>query len=170
MKKLFCLINILGFLFLCGCNNNIADATAITEGISFTAEIEIADENYIFDVRIPQKSKMILKATAPKIINETVFEISGTQMKISCGELSYTASLSDLPENSPIRFISYVFSDASLKKNEVNFKENTYFICGKNEIYDYKLYLGTTGLPIKITDSKTNLTAIIKQATINVKH
>lgn len=166
MKKLLFFILLGVFLTLCGCDNANSGVSAITGELKFSAKIEYNDETYEFDVEIPESSKTIMKAVSPKRIKDNVFEFSGDKVSVRLGELEYKTSPRNLPNVSPVRFIYEVFENAEKNKNNVTLKNNEYFISGKTENYEYTLFIGNSGLPIKITDKKNNISAIIKQATI----
>ena len=166
MKKLFCIITVFTFLLLCGCSANNPNVTAITENLSFIAEIDSNDEKFIFDVKISKEDDITFLVVSPERIKGTIFEYSGSKLKTNLGKLVYDLKISDLPKDSPIRLICEVFSNAKTRKDDVKLKNDEFFISGDTNTYSYKLYLGTTGLPLKITDSKTHKTVIISKATI----
>lgn len=167
MKRILSLTFSVIFILLCGCNNISPGIVAVTEGLSFIAKVDYNNEIYEFKVEITQKNKMIMQVLSPKRIENFVFEFSGDSVAFGLGDLKHKSQIDALPEISPASFIYSVFSDAAKHKTDIALKNNEYFIIGTAEKYEYKLFIGTSGLPIKITDSENNITAIIKQATIN---
>ncbi len=167
MKKLLYLILFGVFLTLCcGCDKLNSDVIAVTSELKFISKIEYNDEIYEFEVEIPKNSKVIMKTLSPKRIKGTVFEVSENIVTVNLEQLEYKTSLHNLPSVSPVRFIYEVFTNAENKRNNVTLKDNEYFISGKTPTYEYTLFMGNSGLPIKITDKKINISAIIKQAAI----
>ena len=167
MRKFICLIFSLVFIVLCGCDNKNNQVTAITSGLSFTALVEYKNEEYEFKVTIPKDSVMTAEIISPKRIKGSIFEFSNSNLLFRCDDLEYKTSLQNLPENFPVGFVYSVFCDIAEKSQQVQIQNDQHFISGKTQNFNYKLLLGNTGLPIKITDNKNNITAIIKQATIN---
>jgi len=167
VRKSFCFFIALILVTLCGCSNGGTAVTAISKGISFNAEIKCENENYEFKVKIPENSNMILETVSPKKIAGSVFKISNSGATFVCGEIEHKTSLESLPKSSPVGFIYSVFSDIASRPVEAEFENDEYFITGETANYDYKLILGNTGLPIKIYDNKNNITAIIKEASID---
>ena len=81
-------------------------------------------------------------------------------------ELEYIADISSLPESNLADFIPTVFSRLKDISDNVAYKNNQYYITDKTGKYEFTVYLGQTGLPIKITDKKNSIVAIIKNPTL----
>lgn len=166
MRKTFCILVSLGLLLLCGCKSESCGVTAITDGLKFTAKIEYKKECYAYNVEIPKESNMRMEAVFPENLKGMILEFSDTSVTVNYNGIEYNMTLSDLPLSSTIGFIYTVFSDAGTKKEDIILRNDEFFISGKTPAYEYNLYFGTTGLPIKVTDDKNDITAIIENATI----
>ncbi len=164
MKKLIFLILILSLLF-CGCSAEKSNVEAITSGVSFDAEITYNNETHKYSAKINNGNETALKSLSSSLPDFSL-EFSGETVNISYDTLSYKTELSALPEQYKADFIHSVFLDASKEKNEVLSQNNSFFLAGDTEKYKYKIYFGLSGLPIKITESNFNITAILKNAKV----
>lgn len=166
MKKRLCFILVLVLAFLCGCNNNQSNISAITKNLKFTAEINYNNEAFKFDFEIHDDGKTIMKAISPERIKNTVFELYDNNILIKSNKLEYKSTLENLPVVSPISFIYNVFKCVGKNNIKAIEENNQYFISGITETYQYKLFIGSSGLPIKIIDDKNKISAIITKVTI----
>ena len=166
MKKTFCLIISLLVFTLCGCNQRNSQTAAISQGLSFTAEIDYDAQKYKFKVQIPDIQNVSMEAVYPDRLKGTLYKFSGSEVNVSCKELDYKINISDLPKVSPITFIYEIYSDINANDYEVSFENDEFYISGESENYSYNLFLGRTGLPIKIEDNENNISAVITEASI----
>jgi len=166
VKKIFSILVTAVLILLCGCDK-IHNPTALTEKISFNAEIDYNNEKYELKVKIPKNSNIIIEMDSPERLKGSIFEFSNSNLTFNSQGLSYKTSAENLPSVSPVGFIYYVFSDVAKKSDQVNFQNDEYFISGKIKNYNYKFSFGASGLPIKIIDNKNNITAFIKGVSID---
>lgn len=166
MRKTFCLIILLLVFTLCGCNKKSSQTVAVSQGLSFTAEISYASQKYKFRVQIPDIQDTTIETVYPERLKGTFYKFSGSEANVSCKELNYKINISDLPKVSPITFIYEIYSDINANDYEVSFENDEFYISGESENYSYNLFLGRTGLPIKIEDNENNISAVITEATI----
>lgn len=163
MKKIFCLILCLCFIILSGCNKKSSGVTAVTTGLSFTADVSFFDIKTTYNIKISENGEM----EAESVSGNT----SGMKLKcldeiieVSFKGLSYSTNISALPDGVISEFIYSAFKNADT--TTVFSKDKQYYINGENEKYSYKIYLGQTGLPLKIEETEKGITVIIKNATV----
>ena len=149
-----------------GCGQKNSRTQVISEGLSFFSEIETESQKYKFEVKIPDIHNMTMKAVYPDRLNGTVFEFDDDSVNIICKDLEYKINLSSMPKISPVNFIHEVYCDINSKKYDVSFENDQFFVSGKSENYEYDMFIGTTGLPLKISDEANGISAVISQATV----
>ena len=147
---------------LSGCNGIANNITPHTKGISFIAEVTYYNECYECDVAIEQNGDTVITLTQPDDIEGLTFNYKGNQVAISYKGLEYKTDLSS-PENSVANFLYSVFQNPS--KDVIKNNDNLY-VEGKADSHSYKMFLGATGLPLKITTVSGSYEVIIKNATI----
>lgn len=155
MKKLVIICFI--FVFLCSCSNERANFLPITDSLSFNAKIN--DEEMQYFVKIENKETYIEA-------DEVSLNFKGDSASIRLDKLEYKTEISALPEGIYIDFIHSVFLDASKKQTEILSRNDKFYLEGETKRYSYKIYFGSSGLPIKITDSKNNISVIILNAKV----
>ena len=159
MKKLFC-VSFALIIMLCGCEKS-PDVTLVTEGLEFTAELNVLEE-YEYRVQVITPSHMIFETVKPEKIKDTVTEINGESVILSYKGLENKTDISVLAENSPVNLIYKALVESAQKK--VSSYENEFFIefDGKGS----KLYLSQMGLPLKIVFPKKQITVVTKNPTV----
>ncbi|MBE6808408.1 MAG: hypothetical protein J6J30_01415 [Clostridia bacterium] len=166
MKKFIYILLCLS-LFLTGCSGNRKSSavTAVTTGLSFTAEISISNTTFSYFVEIAKSGSVSMKSATD---NETCVDYLFENGKIiyKYNELEYIADISSLPESNFADFIPSVFGRLKHISDNVTYKNNQYCITDKTGKYEFTVYLGQTGLPIKITDKKNSIVTIIKNPTL----
>ena len=166
MKKLFCLFVCIILILLCGCKNKSSDVTAVTTGLKFTAVIDYGGKSYECDVEIPKNSNIIIKAVNPESLNGMIYNFSDSGVKIDFNGLTYDTDITALPKNSVFGFIYDIFRDADKNKENVKVHNDDLLITGKTGAYEYNMFLGSSGLPIKIEAEENGITAFINRVTI----
>lgn len=158
MKKLLSITISLFFIFsLCNCNKESSDVTAVTTGLSFTAELSYKNQTFKYDYKIFKDGSAEALLHLDK--TETKIFFSENSIKYDFNNLEYTQSLNNLNENLIIDFIFSVMKDASNKKV---YTQNEYLCLeGKTDKYDYKMYLSEMGIPLKIEDKQKGIQVII---------
>lgn len=159
MKKIFCLFFCI--ILLSGCNKKSSEVTAVTTGLSFDAIVVSEDTETEYNITISKKGE--INAVCPS--NGISYKYNSDSLDITYKELTYSTDLSSVPEGFILDFINTVFKDCS-KKSPLN-RNNQYFLKGNTENYNYTIYFGATGLPLKIETQ--NLTITIKKTTIITK-
>ncbi len=167
MKKVFipffCLL-----AFCIGCSGFIksSDVTAITSGLSFTAEISHSDNTYIYDVTINKNGSTEMK---PKNADSTIgtdYLFDGNTVTYKYDNLEYSSKISAIPKSSYADFIYTVLKETAKQKSKVKSKNNQYYLEGKTDKYDFLIYFGGSGLPLKIIDKNKNLSVILKNVVL----
>lgn len=149
-------------LLLTGCNQLAKNITPHTRGITFNADISYYNENYECEVEIEQNGDTIISLTAPQDLKGLSFSYKGDQVLITYNGLEYKCD-DFSPENSVADFIYSVFQ---CETNDVIKNDDNLYIEGKTQSQSYKLFIGATGLPLKITTVSGGYEIIIKNATI----
>lgn len=167
MKRIF-LILLTFCLVFSGCSGykKSSAVTAVTTGLSFIAKLSYEDGNYDFSVKIDEKGITEIKniSNEEKVGTDYIFE-DGT-VTYRYNELSYKTNINSIVESSVADFIYTVFKETENKRNNVSYKNEKYYIKCETDKYKFTIYLGQTGLPIKITDTKKGVSVIIKNATL----
>ncbi len=166
MKKIFCLLILIILISFCGCKNKSSGVTAVTTGLKFTAAVDCDGKSYECLVEVSESSTITVKAISPESLKGMTYSFSGSDVKIDFNGLTYRTDASLLPNNSVFGFLYYIFSDADKHKEAVTERNDELLIAGKTDKYDYSMFLGSSGLPIKVADRQTGITAIINNATI----
>jgi len=165
VKKILISGILIAFLFICGCKNVSSDVTAVTSGLSFTAKTEIDNCITEYKVEIKKQGNMKITAEKPESIKGITAEFVNNNITFTYNGLEYNTDATVLPEGNVMGLIYNVFSDNNLNDKEINFKDDEIYITGKNGEYNYKLFIGQTGLPLGITE-KSGTEIIIKNATL----
>ena len=153
------------FLFISGCKKEKSKVKPITNNLSFTAEIEHNNIIYTYDTIINNDYEMELKATSSGLSGLS-YRFSGNTLTEKFNKLEHTIEISSLPDGVVIDFIYSVFSTVYKNKTSVKFKDKQYLLSDKNEDYCFTMFLGETGLPLKIEDKENGITVIIKNASL----
>lgn len=161
MKKVLVLFGFLIF-FLAGCKTLSPDVTAVTTGLEFSAKVMAKEEEYNLFVTVAQDGSISIS----DLESGATFSFEKEQITVSLDGINYKTELSQNLENSVIGYIFSVLKSASLKQDEVYFKDGEYYLCDKAESFDYTLYLGQTGLPLKLCDTEHNIQIDISNAAI----
>lgn len=163
LKKIISILLLIVCLAGCGTGDGVC---AITSGISFVADIEYENECYSYSVEIAENGDTVMTAVSENCLEGSVVRFFGSEICFECNGIAFSTEISALPEGIVSDFIYSVFSDATAKKENVSFEHDRYILNGKTDKYDYSMYLGETGLPIKITDKTGGITATIKNVCI----
>ncbi len=159
MKKFLCLI--IPIFLLCGCASKIKGITPITKGITFNAQIMYYNEAYECNVNISKNGNTEVSFIAPENLSGLKVFYSGDTVTAEFKGIKYTALAESLPQYSVSDTINNVFSN---NYDEVLNKDDSYFVTFNDTDTEYKMYIGATGLPIKI--ESPYFEAKIKNATI----
>lgn len=161
MKKTFLIIPILILLIFSGCNKKSSGVTAVTTELSFTAEISFMDTKSNYDIRITEDKGLEAIVISGKS-DGMKLTFAEENLTISYSNLVYNTSITSLPDGIITDFLYAAFKNADI--NNVYSENEQYFITGKTDKYDYKIFIGQSGLPLKIEESKMGITATIKNA------
>ncbi len=158
MKKILCLI--LFILLLCGCSAKSKNIEPITRGLSFECEINYYNEIYECNVAISEKGETKIDFSSPK-------EISGLKLLYLTDKV--TADYYGLQYDIKTKLPQFSMGDIVYKVFSQNYDtvfddDGEYYVENKN--LNCKIYLGATGLPIKIEENSKKFHIIIKNATI----
>ena len=154
------------FIPLSGCKNEKEPIKPITTDLSFKAEIDYNGSTCKYDVKIDKNSNTELKATDNSLKGLSYY-FSGDEITEKFNQLEHKFKISSLPQGVITDIIHSVFYTAT-KEKLAPIKENEqYILSGENSRYSFKIYIGQSGLPIKIKEAKKGITVIIKNAAIN---
>ena len=157
MKKLLCIFSL---LLLVGCTKS-AEIKPITRNISFTGEMTYYNEYYELSCEIDQSGNMEIGFTQPEELNALNFKIENGEIKSEFKGISY-----DFSDPHKTAFIDFIYTVFKADSPTVYEKDDEFFIKGSYDGGEYKMFLGASGLPIKITDSSGRFQIIIKNTTI----
>lgn len=165
MKKIFySLLCILILVTNIGCNKKSSEVTAVTTGLSFTANITCGDIRLVCNSVINnEKSEFIV--LSPENIKDLQYVFEGNSASINYKGIEYKIN-GELPENNAIAVLNNILVDADKIKDEVTKTEETYLISSDIGGKDYTIYLGQSGLPLKIICKDENFEVVIKNATL----
>ncbi len=144
MKRVFSLIFVL--LLLCGCKSQ-TKITPLKTGITFSATATYYNESYECDCDIQKNGDMTVQFTYPAEIEGLKFVFSKNGVSVNFKEIEYITD-KIIFENSVASLLYEVLSNNNTRVYE---QENVFYLEGANNDFEYKLELGETGLPIKIT-------------------
>ena len=150
------------FLLFTGCKANFKKFEPITSGIEFSADIAYYNERYESNCQVNESGEMHVKFTNPAEIEGLKFNVSKNGVSAEYGELEYI-NKNEIFENTAIYLMWDVLSNA---KSEVKSENNIFFVEGKTKGFDYKLELGSSGLPIKLVTNPNVLEVTFKNVRI----
>ena len=153
-------------IIVSGCNKKSSGVTPVTTGLSFTAQISLNNVESEYRVIASREGNIEIQTLKPESLADLCFNFSGSAVTVSYKGLEYKTELSSLPESSCPGFLYTVLSSLSQNCPTAVLKDEQYCISDSVGKYNYTLFLGEAGLPIKITESKIGFTAVIKNATI----
>lgn len=159
MKKILCLI--VPIFLLCGCASKTQKITPVTKGLSFNAQIMHYNEAYECNVNIAKNGDTEVAFSLPENLSGLKVFYSGDSVTAEFKGIKYTALAQSLPQYSVSDTIYNIFST---NYTEVFEKNDSYFVNYSGNDGEYKMFIGATGLPIKITSPFFE--AKIKNATI----
>ncbi len=164
MKRLFCFfMSLILCLTLLGCKKNINSITPITRNLSFKAEVTFYNESFEADVFITDKDGMVIELTHPEDISGLKFNIKSGNITATYKGLEYKTTDSNMPHKNIAGFLYEAFS---LSNSEVFEEDDNYFVEGKTTDYSYRMFIGSSGLPIKIEEKSGIINVIIKNTAI----
>lgn len=158
MKKLFC-VSFIFLLTLVGCKSEAKNIAPVTNNISFNCDVTFYNETYECKVTNTKSNNFNLKFTYPESINGLEYIITDKKTTCVYKGIEYNLTSKNLAHQNIANFI---YSALTSKNDKVFENDNNFYI--KND--NFKMYLGQTGLPIKIIDENKIYTVIIKNATI----
>ena len=133
-------------LLLCGCKAK-AGITPVTRGITFLCEATYYNETYECKCEVQKNGDTAVQFTAPADIEGLKFIFTKNGVSVNFKEIEFV--------NEKIVFENSVASliyEALMQNDATVFEEDDiFFVEGVNNDFEYKLELGATGLPIKIT-------------------
>ena len=134
--------------FLVGCNN-FRKIEPVTRGIEFVADIKYYNEHYECECDIDSSGEMNLKFTYPAEIEGLEFNLSKNGISAEYRELEYI-NKNEVFKSTVACLLWEVFLGVG---DEVKSENDVFYALGETKEFDYRLELGSSGLPIKL---KTN--------------
>ncbi len=144
MKRAFSVILVL--VLLCGCKSQ-TKITPLKTGITFYANATYYNESYECECDIQKNGDMTVEFTYPTEIEGLKFVFTKNGVSVNFKDIEYVSD-NIVFENS---VASLLYEVLSKNKAEVFESDDVFYIEGVNNDFEYKLELGATGLPIKIT-------------------
>lgn len=149
VKKVLSLF-LLTLIFCSGCAQKSPKATLVAKGLSFNVEITESEENFKYSVIFSNKGEMKitdLNKKEPRVN----YIFSEDTVTVCHNELTHKIQLENMNITS-IKFLYEIFKYVNQNECTVKFKNDQYFVSEKTEDYDFTLYIGQSGLPIKLTE------------------
>lgn len=164
LKKFFSLFFcVLIAVSAAGCTKKSSDVTAVTTGLSFTAEISCHNTELICDAVISTSGDAQFTIVSPEEIKDMKFSFSEGGTVISFHGIEYKTE-GDLTQTDILSAIYNILKTAD--KNTVILEDDTFKISGTAACGDYTVELGESGLPLKIICDDRRLEVTIKNASI----
>lgn len=147
-----------------GCKKS-SDVTAVTKGLSFTAEITLGQLNISSDAVIKSDGTAEFKIISPEEIKDLCYICNGDSVTLKFNGLEYTIE-GNPPEANAIVTVYKVFCLADSFKDSVTSKDGIFTLDFTLNGQNFTMLLGSSGLPIKILSKNADFEVIIKNATI----
>lgn len=163
IKRLFVLPLVL--LLLCGCSER-KSVTPVLNNISFTAEIDYGDAEFMANVELTQDA-LNLVVTEPQEIKDLTLNIAKNGVTSEFKGATYSPDISSLPEGAIVQVLYDVLTDISASQNTTVCDEENCEIKGRVNGYEYEFTFSPTGLPISLEIDDLNLEIKFKNVTIN---
>ena len=161
-------------LILTGCAR-ASSITPITRNLSFTAEVTYYNEFYEISGEINHNGQMTLNFLEPEALKDIVFTITDNNIKAYFKGISYDYNS---PQQSDViscilsqlfcimMLISFIYNAFKEEAPTVYENDNDFFTKGKFDDFEYKLFIGQSGLPLKIIDSSGRFNVVFKNPSI----
>lgn len=160
LKRLFSVILIM--LLFTGCNSTKSNVKPINRGITFSCDVKYYNEAYECVGSINDDGETEVEFLSPKEIKGLKFTFADGSATANFQDIEYT-SQKIVFENSVATLIYDVLSSA---KGEAKEQDDVFFVEGVTKDFDYRLELGATGLPIKITTRPDAAEVVFKNVKI----
>ncbi len=157
MKKLLCVFSL---LLLVGCAQS-TNIKPVTRSLSFIGEMTYYNEYYEINADIDKQGKMTVKFTHPEELKDLTFTMIDDT--VTCEFQGITYQYDDEHKSAALSFVYNAFCEENPQVYE---KDNQFFTKGNFNDNEYKMFIGQTGLPLKIVDSAARFEILIKNATI----
>ncbi len=160
MKRVFSVILVL--LLLTGCAANSTKIKPVTKGISFLCDVTYYNETYNCEGDIHKNGDTVIKFIGPSQLEGLKYTFTKNGVSVDFNEIEY---ISDkvVFESSVASFINEVLHNENV---QVLNDDDIFYTEGVTDEFDYKLELGATGLPIKITARPDAVSVIFKNVKI----
>lgn len=149
---LFCIFS----LIFASCSE-IATLKPAVKRIGFTAQTEWEGEKYEITAETDGEMNVFFTFKSPERIKDTKLSFSGDFVTYYYLELEEKFLINDFPLDTPCNIIYTCLKDASKENALVKQAENLYYTESRIENENYKLSLGGSGLPIKISNKENNI-------------
>lgn len=130
---------------LAGCKKS-PEPTAVTTGLSFTAEINYNDSEIICDIVLDNSEKGMYTVVSPKQVKDFSYVFDGEEVQVNYKGLTYHMN------QTPYINLFYIINSAfeTLRKNENSpiLNDKLYIFSGETEYGKFKFTTTKNGLPI----------------------
>lgn len=161
MRRLL-LCSLLLLFFLCACSS-VSTVKPETENLAFTVVGVFDNIEYILSATTDDSSNLTLTVQNPENLANLKLCFTADTVKLNYLDLEKHISTESFGEYSFIRILYEGFLNAS-KTQSLEFQNDEYFLDYKIENQNFRIYFGSSGLPLKIEGENTEI--IIKGATI----
>ncbi len=160
MKRIFSVILVL--LLLSGCGIVSTKVEPVTKGLTFSCDITYYNETYSCNGDIHKNGDMEIEFISPADLEGLKYTFTDKGVAVNFNEIEYI-SQKIVFESSAASFINEVLQncDTTVMKHD-----DIFYTEGTTTDFEYKLELGATGLPIKITTRPDAVLVVFKNVKI----
>lgn len=135
-------------LVLCGCSER-GKVTPILKGISFNAEISLADAELSCTAEISADGSVTACLTDPAELSGMTLLLNGTGVTAEYMGITYSVPQGEFPQGNAIRLMCDALADAADRSAVVQKGENC-ILNGTFKGREYTLYCAPCGLPLSL--------------------
>ena len=151
-------------LLLCGCANT-KNVTPVLNNISFTAELDYGDSEFIADAQLSQDAlKLVVRE--PREIKDLTLNIDKNGAVAEFKGITYTPDIDSLPQGAVAQILYDVFNDISKNTKSAVCNEENCEINGRAGGYKYSFEFSPSGLPISLEIDDINLDVKFSSVTL----
>lgn len=162
-KALF--VTVLICVIMCGCGNR-SSVKPLLKGISFTANANYNDKNYVCDVTVDNSGYMSALVVEPKEISDMKFNFDGETVTSEYLGLKYETDIEKFPSGNVIAAIYNAFNGIDEEDLAYGEKSENYTVSGNEDGFSYFLTVSPSGLPLSLDLPDMNLKVEFQNVTV----
>ena len=165
MKKIYCILFSVLFIFLLTACENRTKITPITENISFVAEISYNDNEIVCNGEIDEKGTVKFTVVSPEEIEGFFYKFDEGKTQTGFGDINYP--FDEVSASNPFSTINSFFVTVRKDKSNILLKNNVFSYSGKCDYGKFKMNFGESGLPLSAVSESENTEAVFKKVYID---